>query len=325
VKSIPRGISKIIGQAVPLRFLANNSAPVFLPFYHVVSNKKIPYILNYPYRDESEFERELDFFLKYFIPVSLEYFTGNKTKIEPVMHLSFDDGLRECAEIVAPVLLKKGIPATFFVNTGFVDNKQLFHRYKASFILSEFEKLPKEQAGKFNQKFSGFKNRLLQISHSGRNLVEEMALDLEINWEKDVLDKFKPYMSLEQLKNLQNQGFTIGGHSHEHNEFYRISAEKQIQEIKKSMDWLKEKLNVAIKAFSFPYTDSGVSMNVFNQIRNENLCDLTFGTAGIKNDEVAFHIQRYPAEQPGNFVANLKSEYVYFFLRKLVGKETVKH
>ena len=324
MKSIPRGISKIIGRAIPFRILANRPTPVFLPFYHVVSNKILPYVLNYPYRNEPEFEKELDFFLKFFKPVPLEFLLGNEKKNEPVMHISFDDGLRECAEVVAPVLLKKGIPATFFVNTGFIDNQQLFHRYKGSFILSEIEKLPIEKVEKINQKFPGFKSYLLQTGYSEKNTLERIAFDLGIDW-KDVLLRYQPYLSLEQLKKLQNQGFTIGGHSHEHPEFYQISDKEKVQEIKKSMDWLQEKLDVPLKVFSFPFTDSGVPLAVFREVENEKLCDLTFGTAGLKYDEVEFHFQRYPAEQSGNFANNLKSEFVYFFLRKLIGKETVRH
>lgn len=324
MKNIPRGISKIIGRAIPFRFLANRPTPVFLPFYHVVSNKNLPYILNYPYRNESDFEKELDFFLKYFKPVPLDYLIGNEKKNKPVMHLSFDDGLRECAEIVAPILIKKGIPATFFVNTAFIDNKQLFHRYKAGFILSAFEKLPKERAKKINQNFVDFKSNLLQTAYSEKNTLDKIAAELGIHW-NDVLSEFQPYLSLQQLRELQEQGFTIGGHSHEHPEFYRISDKEKTREIKKSMDWLHENLNVSLKVFSFPFTDSGIPLTIFDQVKNERLCDLTFGTAGLKYDEVAFHFQRYPVEQNGNFANNLKSEYVYFFLRKLVGKETVKH
>ena len=39
------------------------------------------------------------------------------------LHLTFDDGFRELHDVVAPILLRKGIPATFFVNSAFIDNK----------------------------------------------------------------------------------------------------------------------------------------------------------------------------------------------------------
>ena len=142
MRNFPRFVSKQIGRVLPEQKLFNTNTPPFLPFYHTVSNKYLPYILNYPFKNSTQFETELDYYLKYFKPVSLDYLVENPKPNKNVFHLSFDDGLRECEELIAPVLLKKGIPATFFVNSGFVDNQALFHRYKASLILSELKLNP---------------------------------------------------------------------------------------------------------------------------------------------------------------------------------------
>ena len=96
-------------------------------------------------------------------------------------------------------------------------------------------------------------------------------------------------------------------------------------EIKQSINWVVENINPAIKTFAFPFTDLGVSLNLLRKLKSENICDLTFGTAGVKRDECKSHFQRFPAEQPGDFKLNLKSEFVYFKLRKAIGKATVKH
>ncbi|HYQ58821.1 MAG TPA: polysaccharide deacetylase family protein, partial [Draconibacterium sp.] len=133
MSNLPRLASKIISPVFSTRKLLASKTPVFLPFYHVVSNKKLPHILNYPVINEKEFERELDFYLKYFTPVTLEELVNSSTAGN-CFHISIDDGLKECTEVIAPILYKKGIPATFFVNSGFVDNKNLFHRYKASLL-----------------------------------------------------------------------------------------------------------------------------------------------------------------------------------------------
>ena len=127
MKNILRFISKQIGRLLSERMLFKTDSPIFLPFYHVVSNQKLPYVLNYPYRNSIQFEKELDFYLEHFKPVPLEYLIENPSSKEKVFHLSFDDGLSECAEVIAPVLLRKGIPATFFVNSAFTDNRAFFH------------------------------------------------------------------------------------------------------------------------------------------------------------------------------------------------------
>ena len=136
MRTFPRFLSRQTARFYSAKRLFERKTPCFLPFYHAVSDEKLPHVLNYPYRNILQFEKELDFFLKYFQPVLLEELISGKCSGEKGFHLSFDDGLRECAEVIAPVLLKKGIPATFFLNSAFVDNKALFHKYKASLVLN---------------------------------------------------------------------------------------------------------------------------------------------------------------------------------------------
>ena len=141
----------------------------------------------------------------------------------------------------------------------------------------------------------------------------------------DFLQQQKPYLSTSQIIQLQNRGFVVGAHSESHPEFWLISAEEQWNEIQKSINWLEKNIKPKIKTFAFPFSDFGVSRSVLRKIHQEQLCDISFGTAGIKFDEMENHFQRYPVEQNGEFINNLKSELVYFVLRSIIGKVTVKH
>ncbi|HSO86130.1 MAG TPA: polysaccharide deacetylase family protein [Draconibacterium sp.] len=324
MNEFPRFISKQFGKLISVQSLLKLKTPVFQPFYHIVSNEKLPHILNYNYRNVSQFEKELDFYLKYFKPVTLEELVSNKNLDDKIFHLSFDDGLKECAEIIAPILLKKGIPATFFVNPGFVGNQQLFHKYKASLILNRMRNSPDFQTEELLKKHNLQGEQILKATILQENILDEVATLLGINFD-DFLADHKPYLTIEQILNLKSQGFSIGAHSYNHPEFWKISEEEQMDEIKRSMNWLVEKINPEIKAFSFPFTDSGVSLKVLKDLKSGNICDVTFGTAGIKHDELEHHFQRYPVEKNGDFMQNLKEELVYFALRKQIGKATVKH
>ncbi|MBW6533892.1 MAG: polysaccharide deacetylase family protein [Mariniphaga sp.] len=324
MRKFPRKFSKSISPLFSEKWLFGRNTPCFLPFYHVVSDEKLPHILNYPYRNVAQFENELDFFLKYFTPGSLLELKNGKCSGKKVFHLSFDDGLRECYDVVAPVLLKKGIPATFFVNTGFIDNSELFHKYKASLILSRLRKKPDKKAETFLAENGITPENILKAEISQVKILNEVAALLDIDF-TEFLNQQKPYLTSVQIKSLADDGFSIGAHSHSHSEFWKISERKQTDEIKKSMNLLKHWVNPSIKVFSFPFTDDGVPASVLKTIKKEHICDITFGTAGVKNDRFDFHFQRYPVEQPGNFIRNLKSEFIYFELRKWIGKATVKH
>ena len=324
MRKFPRFISKQISRLISEKMLFKTDAPFFLPFYHTVSNENIPYILDYPYLNLIQFEEELDYYLKYFKPVSLQFLLENPYSKNKVFHLSFDDGLKECADLIAPVLLRKGIPATFFVNSGFVDNHALFHRYKASLILNELLDKPSKKATQFLNTNELNEKNILQTDISKVNILDEAANILGIDF-SELLKIQNPYLTTEQIVKLKDSGFSIGAHSQNHSEFWRISEEEQFTEIKQSMSWVVDKFNPSIKACAFPFTDSGVSLNLLRKLKSENICDLTFGTAGVKHDECKSHFQRYPAEHPGDFKLNLKSDFVYLKLRKAVGKATVIH
>lgn len=324
MNNLPRFVSRQIGRVVSRQWLFKRQTPLFLPFYHVIANQELPHVLNYPYRSAEQFEKEIDFFTSYFKPVSLEQLPAAAKKNERIFHLSFDDGLKECAEIVAPLLKRKGIPATFFVNTAFIDNKQLFHKYKASLILNHLNRTTNQPAEKLLAENHLSGRNILKAEKQQEAVLDEVAGLFGIDFQK-YLEQRQPYLTTSQLKALHADGFTIGAHSHDHPEFYKISEEQQVEQVKKSVQWVEENIPSKMKVFSFPFTDSGASSTVLKTIREENICDFTFGTAGVKYDEFDFHFQRYPVEQAGDFVSNLKAEFVYFELRKLVGKAVVKH
>ena len=323
MRKFPHFISKQISRLIPEKMLFKTDTPFFLPFYHTVSNENIPYISNYPYLNLIQFEEELDYYLKYFKPVSLQFLLENPYSKEKVSHLSFDDGLKECADLIAPVLLRKGIPATFFVNSGFADNQALFHRYKASLILNELVDKPNKRATQFLNTNELNEKNILQTDISKVDILDEAANILGINFSR-VLKTQNPYLTTEQIIKLKDSGFSIGAHSENHPEFWNISEEEQLNEIKQSVSWVVDKFNPSIKAFAFPFTDSGVSLNLLRKLKLENICDLTFGTAGVKHDECKSHFQRYPAEQHGDFKMNLKSEFVYYILKAILRKNTVR-
>ncbi len=324
MSTLPRFLSQQAGRYFSTKWLLKRKTPCFLPFYHVVSDEKLPHVLNYPYRSISRFEKELDFFLKYFQPVSLEDLNSGGVAGKNAFHLSFDDGLRECAEVVAPILLKKGIPATFFVNTAFIDNQGLFHKYKASLILNRLREKPNPEAEELLAKSGLAGTNILTAGIPQVEILNDAAKILGIGFD-EFLAKQKPYLTSGQIKKLAGDGFSIGAHSHSHPEFWKITEEEQIGEVKKSMAQVKKLINPSVRAFSFPFTDSGVPARVLETIKKENICDLTFGTAGVKNDAFDFHLQRYPVEIPGDFIRNLKGEFIYYELRKWMGKATVKH
>jgi peptidoglycan/xylan/chitin deacetylase (PgdA/CDA1 family) len=219
--------------------------------------------------------------------------------------LTFDDGFREINDIVAPILQKKGIPATFFINTAFIDNKELCYQHKASILIEHikrinsysFEKKIKEIFKKNNISFANISDCILLIKYQQKKVIDEIAKLLDIDF-NDYLIKNKPYLTTYQIKKLIKSGFTIGAHSIDHPLYYMLSLKDQIYQTIESIKEIRNKFGLGYGAFAFPHTDEKISKSFFLKINNTGLVDVTFGTGGIKKDSLLFHYQRFSLEKP---------------------------
>src|ERR1700754_2724866 len=107
---------------------------VLLPYHHLVWDRPVRHIDPlYPYKNKQQFERDLDYLLKRFKPLDPSGLPAALAAGGPLPKgsflLTFDDGLREVYEVAAPILLRKGVPAIFFLNPSYLDNRALFYRF----------------------------------------------------------------------------------------------------------------------------------------------------------------------------------------------------
>ena len=330
-------ISGIAGGWIPQSILINLTGQHFIfPFYHTVSNFPLPHVSHvYRVRSFASFTRDLDYLTKHFQPVGLEelraFKEGERKISKPSMFLTFDDGLSGIYDIVAPEPLKRGIPATFFVNTDFIDNKDLFFRYKASLILDRLEhnNYPQAVLENFQRRFHlvragriNVRELVLGVSYRRRAELDEMAKLVDLDFTAFLRVK-KPYLTSTQIGELAHSGFYIGAHSKDHPLLSDLSQDEQISQYRDSLRLVQQEFGITDGLFSFPFTDDGVSASFFTALSAEGLppLDATFGTAGLKEDPVDFHFQRIPMEIK-NFSASriLKGEYTYYLMKNLLGR-----
>jgi peptidoglycan/xylan/chitin deacetylase (PgdA/CDA1 family) len=301
------------------------------PFYHTVSNEVLPHINKlYNYRNEKQFTNDLDYLLKNYIPITYNEFKLGKQKTrKSYFLLSFDDGFSEIYNVIAPILLKKGIPAIFFINTDFVDNKQLFFRCKASLLLNKITSSNSYQLKEIKNHINiktidmvSLSNFIMKINYEKIELLDILANILELDF-ADFLNINKPYLTTSQIKELSNKGFVFGGHSCSHPLFSEISLSQQIFEARESTNIVNKICNQNEKLFSFPFTDSGVTKDFF--IESEKFLDFSFACAGIKKDIFNYNIQRIPVENYSNIETSLNKEFIKCIARGMLNKNTVVH
>lgn len=309
------GVASKLSGILPLNVMAAAAGHRFIiPFYHIVSDGDCPHVKNlYSFKNVKQFAADIEWLAKEYQPLSAtdipDVITG-RYKGKKTMLLTFDDGLREMYDIVAPILLAKGIPAVFFINTDYIDNKALMFRYKASLAVDSL-KLNAEQKQKV----------LAARNERELSLVAETGLEPVVS---TFLSEYKPYMTTGQIHELINKGFAIGSHSASHLYYADISLQQQLDETLSSMKILKDEFNLTQQLFAFPFTDHGVGKEFFSKVYEAGI-DYTFGGAGIKNDIDKRQLQRVPMEGwDATAQQILKSEYLYYLLRTPLFKNTIQ-
>jgi peptidoglycan/xylan/chitin deacetylase (PgdA/CDA1 family) len=320
---------------IPMNLLSKmTSQSVVLPFYHTVSDSESIHIKHlYQIKSVTQFEKELDFLLKNFKPIDfLEY---RKCILEDIplknrFLLTFDDGLKEFYTIVAPILKRKGIPAMNFLNSAFVDNKDLFYRYKVSVLIEKLQTSTfsvstqhaikqwfLEQEITLDDNYKG----LLRVTYQQKETLDSLAQIISFDF-KDYLKEEEPYLTTKQIHELIEQGFHFGAHSIDHPPYHTIHLEEQLRQTKESIHTISSDFNLNYNTFSFPFTDFNVPKAFFNEI--EPYAELTFGCAGLKKDSIKNNKQRIPFEIDGfNGEEILRGEYLYYIFKSFLNKNTI--
>lgn len=325
---------------LPINYLLRHlNFPVFPLFCHAVGNSQdLSYLSNlYNIIPPDKFGRDLDWLLKYFTPLDLsQLIEYNKTGTLPgkgdFVHLSFDDGLISCKEVIAPMLKSKGIPATFFVNSGFIGNKNFLHRIKASYLIN---KVLNDPTGVLIEQFSGFlkennqsiklvSEKLLSYNFLDRNEIDELADFISVDVNKE-LEEITPYMSHEDIRSLIDDGFSIGAHSVSHPEFELLNEDEQLNETATSIEDIVNGFNLDYKVFSFPFTDVGIKKSFFERLEIMVKPDLTFGCSGLKIDSIPNNLHRMPFDDLNmDLPERMKTEMLHYKLKKQLGKHIFK-
>jgi len=304
---ITRGFARI-----PFTFFEKlTGTEMIIVYYHIVGDDDVPHVKHlHPIKSTKEFRKDLDFLLKTFSPMGLSEFLNDVKSGRPlakrVFLLTFDDGYREISDVIAPILLEKGITATFFVNSAFVDNKELSYKNKASLVVDEFLKCQSSDRKKALELFQQFHDdycvndiasRVISIKYEQRSFLDEIANALSISF-SDYLMVKKPYLTSDQINRLIRGGFTIGAHSIDHPMYQSLPLEKQVYQTLESVRFVRDTFHLNYGVFAFPFSDQDISKEFFERVAHSKSVDLTFGTAGLMEDSAPNHLQRFSLERP---------------------------
>ena len=316
-------------------FNSGGPAGLLLPYHHTVSNVELPHISHlYGYKNVQQFSQDLDFLLKHYTPVSVTEIatavSNKKSLPKNSFLLTFDDGFREVFDIIAPVLENKGVPAIFFINPAFIDNKELFYRCKISILIGELEK----HKASFTEIFASalqlpgapverLMDALKKINQNNATVLDEIARGIDYRFD-DFLNRQQPFLTQAQLLSLHQRGFTIGAHSMDHPYYHLLPVAEQVNQTILSCRYVKELLGTRECHFSFPHSDAPVLQETLNAINKLN-DGLLFGIQNQKEELNNNMLHRFNAERPETGIEMLiKGQVTLNRLQKIAGKNSVK-
>ena len=307
-----------------------------LPYHHLVSDKELLHIKHlYSYKNTNQFKKDIDYLLKYFKPATVDELVDgiNKKRSLPsgTFLLTFDDGFKEVYEVIAPILFSRKVPAIFFINPAFIDNKELFYRCKISLLIEELSKrnnaleiaseIMEQPFGDFQQ----LKVQLKKITQLNKFILDAIADSINYSF-SDYMETEKPFMTTGQIEELSKNGFVIGSHSWDHPYYEFLSAEEQVSQTIQSMKFVKDSTKVKYDCFSFPHTDAVVTQDFFDRMNREPVKpDILFGIQNQKMEVKNRMLHRFNAERPEvTMRSQVNGILLYSLMQKALGRNTIQ-
>jgi peptidoglycan/xylan/chitin deacetylase (PgdA/CDA1 family) len=280
-----------------------------LPHWHVVSDHELEHISGlYKFRSIEKFKADIEFFLKFYTPVSIENIIQHLDRIHELPKRcflpTFDDGFREVSDIIAPFLFSKGVPAVFFIIPSVIDNKNLCYPQKKSILirsLASKKKYTIQQEVESVLTKSGIEgsdiiSRIRNIYYKKRSVLDQLGYVLECDFDEYVVTD-RPYLNTIQINDLLKKGFGIGAHSIDHPLYSELTLDEQLFQTFESMKILSEKFKYKCNAFAFPYTDYGISREFFIKAFSNKELKTSFGIGSILSKHFHRNLGRFSMER----------------------------
>ena len=216
--------------------------------------------------------------------------------------ITFDDGYADNHDVALPILQKHGLPATFFIATGFLDGGRMWNDTiiesirKCPMPVLDLEKLQMgwHEAANPEQKRSAIENLIRRIKYLSvaerLDRANKTAEAAQIQPPNDLM------MTSAQVQQLRNAGMQIGAHTVSHPILARTDIKTARNEIISSKNMLEALLGENIDIFAYPNGNPGIDYSVehpplVRELGFSAAVSTTWGVADIASD--VFQLPRF--------------------------------
>lgn len=187
---------------------------------------------------------------------------GGALPPNPVM-VTFDDGYRSCRDVALPILRELGVPATFFIATGFAAERKLYWWEQVATIVHEARgrtatlgyphpmRIDTSDPRTRRLLDNTIKNtRGLDLDRFLRELRE--ALDIPWSPEREASLATPLVMTWDDIRALADAGMDIESHTRSHRVLETLDRDELREELVGSRRDLEAQLGRRVRALSYP-------------------------------------------------------------------------
>jgi len=171
--------------------------------------------------------------------------------------ITFDDGFRDNIEVALPILKRTGLPATFFVASGYLDGGVMWNdviidavRNASDASIAEYFKCDPETGVTLSERVSLMRRCIGSLKYqdpAGRN-----DAAVEIARQLNVGPAPSPMMTRQQVRQLAQEGMEVGAHTVTHPILTQIDTDAATKEILDSRSELEEITGHRVTSFAYP-------------------------------------------------------------------------
>lgn len=241
---------------------------------------------------------------------------------ERAVVLTIDDGYRDMYRWAFPELLKRGVPATFFVTTRFIDGELLLwpDRLECAVHATLRECVTLQVAGREQtfildgplEKFAAWKafsDYCISVPNAERErFIDEVEALLQVLPPAAQPSAYEA-SNWDEIREMHRGGIEIGSHTTSHPILSKIDPLLLDAEIARSKKVIEEQLSAAVESFCYPNSaPADINDDVISAVRAAGFKCAVFGTdlfrwepyriprMGITNDRVDFLWKVYGGE-----------------------------
>jgi len=205
----------------------------------------------------SNFKKQMEYLSRNYNVISIDQFyskIGSPKKNSVI--ITFDDGYIDNYTNAYPILKKYNLPATIYLSTNAVDNKEILWWDKVSFMIKNTKESSLILPGHVNYDLKNKGKALRRIARDLKELKEEKKLMLIADMEKILKVKVKRaknlFLSWNQINEMKKNNISFGAHTVSHPILTNISSKKAEMEIVNSKKLIEKKIKSKVIHFSYP-------------------------------------------------------------------------